>query len=149
MASAAPRFTATEMMKLKRLSDPQVSPDGTLVAFALAEVDLEEGRRNTDLWLVPVSGGEPRRITTNPASDSHPRWSQDGTRVAFLSTRDGGSQVFVLDLAGGEPRKLTSLATGVDSFAWIDAQRLLVATGVFPDCGKDDACNAKRLAAAG
>ncbi len=85
-----------------------------------------------DLWLVPVSGGEPRRITTNPASDSRPRWSPDGTRVAFLSTRDGGSQVWVLDLAGGEPRKLTSLATGADSFAWIDAKRLLVATRGLP-----------------
>jgi dipeptidyl aminopeptidase/acylaminoacyl peptidase len=148
-AHAAPPFTATEMMKLKRLADPQVSPDGSRVAFALTEVDLAGGRRNTDLWLVAVAGGEPRRITSNPASDSRPRWSPDGTRIAFLSARDGGSQVWALDLAGGEPRKLTSLATGVDVFEWIDARRLLVLAEVFPDCGADDACNAKRLAEAG
>jgi dipeptidyl aminopeptidase/acylaminoacyl peptidase len=148
-APAAPAFTATEMMKLKRLSDPQVSPDGSQVAFALTEIDLGGGQRNTDLWLVPVPGGEPRRITTSPASDSRPRWSPDGTRIAFLSTRDGGSQVWVLDLGGGEPRKLTSLATGADAFEWVGAKRLLVVAEVFPDCGADEACNTKRLGEAG
>ena len=123
--SPAAPFTATEMMKLRRLADPQVSPDGSRVAFALTEVDLAGGKRNTDLWLVPVAGGEPRRITSSPASDSRPRWSPDGTQIAFLSARDGSSQVWALDLAGGEPRKLTSLATGVDGFEWIDAKRLL------------------------
>ena len=148
-ASPAAPFTATEMMKLRRLADPQVSPDGSRVAFALTEVDLEGGKRNTDLWLVPVAGGEPRRITSSPASDSRPRWSPDGTRIAFLSARDGSSQVWALDLAGGEPRKLTSLATGADGFEWIDAKRLLVVAEVFPECGADDACNAKKLAEAG
>jgi dipeptidyl aminopeptidase/acylaminoacyl peptidase len=146
---ATPPFTATEMMKLKRLADPQVSPDGAQVAFALTEIDLAAGKRNTDLWVVPVSGGEPRRLTSSPASDSSPRWSPDGRQLGFVSTREGGPQVWALDLAGGEPRKLTSLATGVDGFAWLDPGRLLVKTEVFPDCGADDACNAKKLAAAG
>jgi dipeptidyl aminopeptidase/acylaminoacyl peptidase len=146
---APPPFTATEMMTLKRLSDPQVSPDGSRVAFALTDVDLAGGRRDTDLWLVPVAGGEPRRLTSNPATDSRPRWSADGRSLAFVSTRDGGPQVWVMDLAGGEPRRVTSIATGVDAFDWIDAKRLLVLTEVFPDCGADDACNAKTLAGAG
>jgi dipeptidyl aminopeptidase/acylaminoacyl peptidase len=146
---AVPLFTATEMMKLKRLSDPQVSPDGTRVAFALTEIDLAGGERHVDVWLVPVSGGEPRRMTSSSASDSRPRWSPDGTRIAFLSTREGGSQVWTLDLAGGEPRRITSLATGADAFEWIDAKRLLVVTAVFPECGADDACNAKKLGEAG
>jgi dipeptidyl aminopeptidase/acylaminoacyl peptidase len=148
-AAARPPFTATEMMKLKRLSDPQVSPDGSRVAFALTDIDLAAGKRNTDLWLVTVEGGEPRRLTANPASESRPRWSPDGARVAFLSTREGGPQVWALDLAGGEPRPLTSLATGVEAFAWLDGRRLLVVTEVFPDCGADDACNSKRLGEAG
>jgi dipeptidyl aminopeptidase/acylaminoacyl peptidase len=137
-------FTATEMMKLRRLADPQVAPDGSQVAYALTEIDLAGGQRNTDLWLQPLSGSEPRRLTSNPASDSRPRWSPDGRRMAFLSTRDGGAQVWVLDLAGGEPRQATSLATGVDAFDWIDDRRLLVVSEVFPDCG-DEAGNAKRL----
>jgi dipeptidyl aminopeptidase/acylaminoacyl peptidase len=146
---AAPLFTAAEMMKLKRLADPRVSPDGSQVAFALTEIDLAGGKRDTDVWVVAVSGGEPRRLTSSPASDSSPRFRPDGRQLGFLSTRDGGSQVWTLDLAGGEPRKLTSLAMGVDAFAWLDARRLFVKTEVFPECGADDACNAKRLAAAG
>jgi dipeptidyl aminopeptidase/acylaminoacyl peptidase len=145
----APPFSATEMMRLKRLADPQVSPDGSQVAFALTEVDLAGGRRNTDLWIAPATGGEPRRVTSSPASDSRPRWSPDGSRLAFLSTREGGSQVWVLDLSGGEPRRLTSLATGADAFAWVDGRRLLVGTEVFPECGADDACNTRKLGEAG
>ena len=61
--------------------------------------------------LVPLAGGEPRRLAASPASDSRPRWSRDGRRLAFLSTRDGSAQVWRLDARGGEPRKLTSLAT--------------------------------------
>jgi dipeptidyl aminopeptidase/acylaminoacyl peptidase len=148
-AHAAPPFTATEMMTLKRLADPRVSPDGSQVAFALTEIDLAGGKRNADLWVVPVSGGEPRRLTSSPASDSSPRFRPDGRQLGFVSTREGGAQVWALDLAGGEPRKLTSLATGVDGFAWLDARRLLVKTEVFPECGADDSCNARKLAAAG
>jgi dipeptidyl aminopeptidase/acylaminoacyl peptidase len=146
---AATPFTATEMMKLGRLADPQVSPDGSLVAFALTEVDLAGGKRNTDVWVVPVAGGEPRRFTSNPATDSRPRWSPDGTHLAFLSTRDGASQVWVAELAGGEPRPATSLSTGADAFEWVDGRRLLVVAEVFPDCGADDACNTKALAEVG
>jgi dipeptidyl aminopeptidase/acylaminoacyl peptidase len=142
---APPPFTATEMMKLRRLADPQVSPDGSRVAFSLTEIDLARGERDTDLWLVPVAGGEPRRLTANPASDSRPRWSADGRSLAFLSARDGGPQVWVMDLAGGEPRKVTSIATGVDAYEWLDASRLVVSTEVFPACGPDEACNAKAL----
>jgi tricorn protease len=69
------------MMKTKRLADPQASPDGSLVAFELKETPLD-GTSNSDLWLVPVSGGEPRRLTSHPASDTRPRWSPDGRRLA-------------------------------------------------------------------
>jgi len=147
-ARAATPFTATEMMRLGRLSDPQPSPDGRLVAFARTEIDLAGGRRNSDIWLVPVAGGAPRRLTTDPASDSRPRWSRDGRRVAFLSTRGGSAQVWAVAVAGGEPQRLTSLATGVEAFDWVDDARLLVVSRVYPECGADGACNAERLGAA-
>jgi len=145
---AAP-FTATEMMKLKRLADAQVSPDGSSVAFALTEIDLAGGKRSTDLWRVSVDGGEPQRLTSDPGPESRPRWSPDGGRLAFLSPRDGASQVFVLDLGGGEPRRVTALATGVEAFSWIDGRRMLVVADVFPECGADDACNRAKLDALG
>jgi dipeptidyl aminopeptidase/acylaminoacyl peptidase len=147
-AASAATFTATEMMKLKRLADPQVSPDGTAVAYAQTDIDLEGGTRNSDLWLVPVAGGEPRRLTSHPKSDSAPRFSPDGKRLAFLSTRAGGAQVFILELDGGEARKATSLVTEVESFLWLDDQNLLVASRVFPECASAE-CNQKKLEAAG
>ena len=143
-------FTATEMMKLKRLSDPSVSPDGKWVVYAATEIDLpNNGARNTDLWLAPVSGGEARRLTSHPKSDSRGRFSPDGKRLAFLSARDGAPQVFVIDLSGGESRKLTSLSTGVASFVWADGNTLVVVSEVYADCAADDACNKKKMDEAG
>ncbi len=147
-AASAATFTAPEMMKLGRLADPQVSPDGTLVAYARTDVDLAAGTRRSNLWLVPVAGGEPRRLTSHPKSDSGPRFSPDGKRLAFVSTRDGGPQVFVMELGGGEARKVTSLVTDVEAFQWLDDRSLLVASRVFPDCSNAE-CNKQKLDAAG
>jgi len=144
-ALGAEPFTATEMMRLKRLADPRISPDGSQVVFVQAGVDLEANRTSSDLWLVPVGGGEPRRITSHPAAEVRPRWSPDGRRIAFVSARDGAPQVHVLDLTGGEARRVTSLAGGAETVSWVDDERLLVGAEVFPACGADDACNAERL----
>jgi dipeptidyl aminopeptidase/acylaminoacyl peptidase len=149
------RFTAEEMMKLQRLSDPQVSPDGRWVAYAATDVDLAAGTRNSDLWLLPLDGSAPpRRLAAHPRGDSRPRWSRDGKRLAFISSRDGSSQAWVLDLTGGEPRKVTALATGAGGVSWIDDRSLLVTSDVYPECGAasgahDETCNKKRLDAAG
>jgi dipeptidyl aminopeptidase/acylaminoacyl peptidase len=135
--ATAGTFTATEMMKLKRLADPAVSPDGKWVAYEATDVALPSGDRNKDVYLAPVAGGEPRRLTSHPKSDGRPRFSPDGKRLAFLSTRDGSSQVYVLDLLGGEPVKATSLPNGADSYVWIDDQTVLATSDVRPD-GKDE-----------
>lgn len=139
----AQSFTATEMMKLKRLADPDVSPDGKWVAFAQTEIDASF-QRNADIWLVPVAGGAPRRMTSHPKSDSRPRFSPDGSVLAFLSNRDGASQVYAMDLLGGEARRVTLLPNGVDSFSWLNNHTLLAVSDVFADC-KDDACQKRRL----
>jgi dipeptidyl aminopeptidase/acylaminoacyl peptidase len=145
LAHAAP-FTAAEMMKLKRLADPHLSPDGKWVVYQATEIDLPGGgARNTDLWLQSLAGGEPRRLTSHAKSDSRGRFSPDGKRVAFVSARDAQPQVYVIDLAGGEPRKLTSLSTGVSTFLWADDKTLVVASEIYPECGGDDACNKKKM----
>jgi dipeptidyl aminopeptidase/acylaminoacyl peptidase len=146
-AAFADAFTATDMMGLKRLSDPQVSPDGSRVVFVQEEVDLAANTKRSDLWMVAVDGGEPRRITRDPSSETRPRWSPDGSRLAFVSARGEEPQVFLLPLAGGEPRAVTAFSGGVSSVSWIDDARLLVRTPVFPACGADEACNAERLEA--
>jgi dipeptidyl aminopeptidase/acylaminoacyl peptidase len=146
-AAAAP-FTATEMMKLQRLADPQVSRDGKWVLYSQTEVDLAANARNSDLWIVPVAGGAPRPLTRNARSDTRGRFSPDGSRVAFVSTRGGGGQVFVMDLTGGEPRQVTSMATEAGGVSWIDDKTLVVVSEVYPDC-PDAACNKKGMEEAG
>jgi dipeptidyl aminopeptidase/acylaminoacyl peptidase len=147
VGEAAAPLTPPDLMKLKRISDPQVSPDGATVLFTMTDVDLAKNAKNNDLWTVPAAGGAPARLTNHPQS-TRGRWSPDGQRIAFLSTRGGNSDVYVIPRAGGEPLKVTSLPTGVDSFLWVDGKTLLVVTAVFPDC-PTEACNKERLDAAG
>src|SRR5687768_7651881 len=125
-APPAARFDAVQMMKLDRLADPQLSPDGRWIAYQSTDVDLDAGTRNTDIWIVAAEGGAPRRLTDDPAADTRPRWSPDGRRIAFDSARGGSSQVYVVPAGGGAPRKVTSLATEASGAAWIDGDRLLV-----------------------
>jgi dipeptidyl aminopeptidase/acylaminoacyl peptidase len=146
-ASAQAPFTPNDLVALKRLSDPQVSPDGRYVAYVLRETDLEANRGRTDLWLLDLAAPspEPRRLTQNPANDSNPRWSADSRTIYFLSTRSGSSQIWRLPLAGGEPLAVTSLPLDVGSFKVSPTgDRLALSIEVFPDCADLD-CTKKRL----
>src|SRR5215813_3486962 len=134
---AAQPFTAADLVHLKRLSDPQVSPDGRYVAFVLSETDLDANKRPTDLWLIDLQQKEPapRRLTQNPASDTSPRWSADGKSLYFLSTRSGSSQVWRLQLAGGEATPVTSYPRDVGSLEVAPTgNRLAISMEVLPDC---------------
>jgi dipeptidyl aminopeptidase/acylaminoacyl peptidase len=139
-------ITFDDLVALHRVSDPQVSPDGRWVAYTVGTPDREANRTATNLWLVAVAGGEPRQLTRS-GRDRRPRWSPDGRRLAFLSTRDGAAQVYVIALDGGEAKKLTTLSTGADNVLWApDGKWLAFTSEVHPDC-RDDACNAQRDAA--
>ena len=143
---AAPAFTAKDLHSLKRLADPQISPDGKWVLYQQTAIELGKSR-NTDLFIVPAAGGAPRALTSHPKADSQGRFSKDGSQVAFLSSRDGAPQVYVLDLAGGEARRVTNLSQGVANFRWATADRLVVVSDVHPACaGADfDACTKKKV----
>ncbi len=138
-------MTFADLAAMKRVSDPQISPDGKWVAFDVAQSDLAANRMHADVWMVATEGGaEPRQIT-HGGSDGNARWSPDGKRLAFLSARKGSSQVYVLDIAaGGEARRVTDVSGGADEVLWSPAGDALAFTSrVYPDC-KDDACNAAR-----
>ncbi len=140
-------FTAEDLVSLQRASDPQVSPDGRSVVFVLRETDREADRGRTDLWLVGIEGGEPRRLTAHEAGDSSPRWAPGGDSIYFLSSRSGSSQVWRLPMAGGEAQQVTDLPLDVSNFLLApDGGRLAVTMEIFPDCA-DLACSADRLAA--
>lgn len=125
-----------DLMKLHRVSDPQLSPDGQWVAFTVSDVVWDENRTNSDIWVIPTAGGEPRKLTNSPRADNHARWSPDGRWLAFVSTRDGDSQVWVLPMAGqgGEARKLTSISTGASQPVWSPGgDRLAFVSSVYPE----------------
>ncbi|MDP1580489.1 MAG: S9 family peptidase [Candidatus Didemnitutus sp.] len=119
VSAAVPRaMELADMFQFKRVSDPQVSPDGQHVVYAVSEVLMEENRTQSDLWLVSTSGGEPRRLTSTPKNERHARWSPDGKWLAFESNREGDYQIWLLSLAGGEASQLTSLSTGATGPVW-------------------------------
>ena len=136
-------ITFDDMMKLHRVSAPQVSADGKWAAFAVATPDMEANRNASNVWIVSTAGGEAMQATQS-GHDSSPAWSPDGKTLAFLSSRDGNSQVYVLSMEGGEAKKLTTLSTGADLFQWApDGKTIAFTSAVYLDC-KDDACNSKR-----
>ncbi len=147
--TAAPRFSVEELLKLRRVSDPQLSPDGRHVAYVVTDVSLERNSRTNHIWLVPTAGGEPVAVAHSEKAEDTPRWSPDGKKLAFVSTRDGASQVWVVDMgpAGsvGEPKKVTSIATEASGVRWSpDGRWILFTSDVYPECA-DAACNARRL----
>jgi dipeptidyl aminopeptidase/acylaminoacyl peptidase len=148
-AQAGPRFTVDEMLKLRRVSDPNLSPDGRLVAYVVTDVSLEKNSRANHIWLVPVAGGEPVSIVRSEKSDDTPRWSPDGKHLAFISTRDGSSQIWIVDMGpggpAGEPKKITSLATEAAGIVWSpDGKWLAFASDIYPAC-VTNACNEEEL----
>jgi dipeptidyl aminopeptidase/acylaminoacyl peptidase len=137
-------ITFDDLMALGRVSDPQISPDGKSVAYVVTRYDKEKNTGNSDIWMVPSAGGEPRQLTRDEKRDNNPRWSPDGKKIAFISGREGGAQVWIADIASGETRKHTNISTGADGVIWSSDGRYLAFTSdVYPDC-KDDPCSKAR-----
>ncbi len=110
-----------DVYDLVGVSDPRLSPDGTTCAYVLTTIDRDESAYRSAIWLVVVDGsGAPRRFTFGNKRDAAPRWSPDGTRLAFVSNRDTekAAQLYVIDVDGGEAVKLTDLKESVEEPAW-------------------------------
>jgi len=136
-------ITFDDMIKMHRLSEPQISPDGKWVAYTVATPDMDANRNVTNIWLVSTAGGASTQLTQS-GHDSSPVWSPDGSTIAFLSSRSGEAQVYLLSLEGGEAQRLTKLSTGAGLVKWSPGGKTIAFTSsVYPDC-KDDECNQKR-----
>jgi dipeptidyl aminopeptidase/acylaminoacyl peptidase len=162
-------FTFEDMMKLKRVGEPVPSPDGKWVLFSAVDVDLAANKKTPHVWIVPLnsgggatgvspvqqsSGGQERVLIADQDGD-RPRWAPDGKRFAFLSNKEGGSQVWIADFDGAAGavtgvHKYTAIATETGGELWSpDGKNILFTSDVYPECDGTPAaeqdCNAKKL----
>ncbi|MCP1382369.1 S9 family peptidase [Runella salmonicolor] len=130
----------SDVYRLQTLSDPQISPDGKWVAYTLSSVDSVKNKRNADIWMNSWDGKESIQLTYSPDGESQPRWSPDGKYLSFTSSRNGltSSQIWLMDVRGGEARQLTDLKKGsLSDYAWSpDGKKIALVISNDPDTSK-------------
>ena len=163
-AQAKHPFTFEDMMSLKRVAEPVPSPDGKWVLFSAVDVDLAANKKTPHIWIVPLSTdgatgvspvGARERVLISDQDGDRPRWAPDGKRFAFLSTKEGGSQVWVADFDSASGKvtgvnRLTAIATEASGELWApDGKNILFTSDVYPECdgapADEQTCNAKKL----
>jgi dipeptidyl aminopeptidase/acylaminoacyl peptidase len=112
-------FLNTDIFELEIATDPQISPDGSRVAYVRRSNDIMTDRARSNIWIVDAQGGEHRPILSGTDSYTSPRWSPDGTRLAYVSSAEGrGPELYVRWMQSGETALVSNLATSPDSITW-------------------------------
>jgi len=122
-------LTSDDLLALKSVSDPRISPDGSWVAYTVETIDVDEDDSSTQVFMVSRDGSEVLQMTSDDYSARSPRWSPDGRYLAFIARRgeddDVKPQVWTLDMRGGEARAYTDVDQGVGGFEWSpDSRRM-------------------------
>ena len=128
-------MTLDDLFALKRVADPQISPDGKQVAYQVGTVDMDANKIVSSIWLAATDGkSPPRQLTNSGKRDAHPRWSPDGKQILFESNRSGSSQLWLLDMAGGEATQITDIASEASGGIWSpDGKRIVFVSAVYPE----------------
>jgi Tol biopolymer transport system component len=130
-----------DLFRLNFLLEASLSSDGERAVYVLSRIDAEKNKEYTSLYLLSIDDGETCRLTFGDWSDYNPAWSPDGRKIAFLSTRDGLPQIYLLPVDGGEARRVSNLKQGVGGgLTWSpDGSQLAFTTSrteEFPDPAK-------------
>ena len=117
-----------DVINLKRVGSPAISPDGRQVAFTIRETNWDENAYETEIWIGDAATGQSRQVSNARKSSMQPAWSPDGAWLAFVSDRDGKRQLYRIALRGGEAERLTSTEDGVNAFGWSPSGKQLAFT---------------------
>ncbi|GHO84712.1 alpha/beta hydrolase family protein [Dictyobacter formicarum] len=125
-----PPMDVEDLLSLKIASDPQISPDGSLIAYTILESDAGANTTRSTIWLAEIAGGKavvPRKLSSGTYHDITPRWAPDGQSLAFLSDRSGIPQIYLLTLNGGEAQQVSDLDQGITEYSWHPNGQILLA----------------------
>jgi len=137
LLAAQSTFTASDMLGLKRLADPQLSPDGRTVIYTVGTVDKIANRVVNQIWSMSIDGSRQKQLTSASGSSSGGRWSPNGDKIAY----NHAGQIWTMDADGGDKDQVTRISTGAAGPVWSrDGQWIAFGSEVYPEC-KDDACN--------
>ncbi len=133
--TAQPPFTALDVFQVEYASDVQIAPDGQRVAYVRIAMSIMRDRREGRLWVVDADGSRHRKLTSADRSESSPRWSPDGTRIAFVSGGDDGAEIYVYWIETGESARLTQLERSPGNLAWSYDGTQIAFTMLVPEPG--------------
>jgi dipeptidyl aminopeptidase/acylaminoacyl peptidase len=132
---ASTRLTAMDEFQLQTATDPQISPDGKKIVYVRRFADPMTDKRYSNLWIIDADGTDHRPLTTGNRGDASPRWSPDGTRVAYLSDADGKQQIYVRWMDSGQTARITNLEQTPDAIAWSPDGKMLSFSALVPGKG--------------
>ncbi len=132
-------FQIEDLYRLKGVQHLALSPDGSRLAFEVSSQDLKAAKRDTQLWVLETATGAAKQLTFSGKADTSPLWSKDGKTLYFLSSREGGSQLWALDASGGEARKVTDFEPGVGAPKLRPGGGVVFEASVFPEAMADGA----------
>ncbi|MDX2270061.1 MAG: S9 family peptidase [Bryobacter sp.] len=136
---------AASLWKFTRLQEPALSPDGKQVAFVARQFDVDANTSSRHIYIVPLDGGSPRKLTTEGTLNERPKWTPDSQQIVFVSNRGGDAQLWRMKADGTEATAITSLATEAGGqIISPDGKNIVFQSAVYPDC-PDEACNKTRL----